>query len=161
MRRRILIGLGILLLSGLLPAWAAAKTMSVQVRKGQVRGTPSFLGQVVGPVNYGDRLEVVVEQHPWMQVRLADGRTGWIHESALSAKPIVMRAGQQTVATGASGDELALAGKGFSSDVEAAFKAQNKEIDFTWVDRMEKMTATHAAATEFLRKGLVTPQGGR
>jgi len=112
-------------------------------------------------VNYGDPLEVLVEQGPWTQVRLADGRAGWIHESALSAKRIVMQAGQQTVATGASGDELALAGKGFNSDVEAAFKAQNKTVDFTWVDRMEAMKVSPEAATAFLREGHVSAPGGR
>ena len=66
-----------------------------------------------------------------------------------------------TVATGASGDELALAGKGFNSDVEAAFKAGNKEIDFTWVNRMEKMKVSPAAVEKFLRQGQVSAPGGQ
>jgi SH3-like domain-containing protein len=160
MRRRILMGAGIVLLAGLTSGWAA-KAMSVQVRNGQLRATPSFLGKVVGPVNYGDRLDVLVEQSPWMNVRLADGRAGWMHESALTTKRVVMQAGQQTVATGASGNELALAGKGFSADVEAAFKAENKNIDFTWVNRMEALKVTPAELADFLQKGGVSGQGGR
>ena len=141
------------------PAWAA-KVMSVQVRNGQVRATPSFLGQVVAPVNYGDQVDIVLQQGPWMQVKTLGGKTGWIHQSALSAKKIVMNAGDQDVKTGASGDELALAGKGFNSDVEAAFKKENKSIDFTWVDKMEKMKADPEEITEFLKEGAVAPAEG-
>jgi hypothetical protein len=45
-----------------------------------------------------------------------------MHESALSAKRVKMQAGG-TAKTGATSDELALAGKGFNKDVEAQFKA--------------------------------------
>jgi SH3-like domain-containing protein len=150
----------IVMMAGLLPA-SAAKMMSVQVRNGQVRATPSFLGQVVSPVAYGDQVEIVQQQGVWMQVKTSDGKSGWIHQSALSKKKIVMAAGDEDVKTGASGEELALAGKGFNSDVEASFKAQNKNIDFTWVDKMEKIKISAAEQREFLKEGDVKPaQGG-
>ncbi|MFH0880636.1 MAG: hypothetical protein V2A34_13050, partial [Lentisphaerota bacterium] len=63
----------------------------------------------------------------------------------------------EDVRTGASGEELALAGKGFNSDVEAEFKSQNKNVDFTWVDKMEKMKETPDELISFLKEGQVNP----
>ena len=102
---------------------AGPVTMSVQVKSGQVLATPTFLGKVVTKVNYGDRLQVLEQQGDWSKVTLADGQSGWMHNSSLTKKKIAMKAGSQDAQTGASGDELALAGKGFNSDVEADFKA--------------------------------------
>jgi hypothetical protein len=39
--------------------WAVSGIYSVQVRKGQIRQQPSFLGQVIKELSYGDRVEVV------------------------------------------------------------------------------------------------------
>ena len=112
-----------------------AAQMSVQVRDGKVRATPSQLGRVVATVAYGAVVDAGAPQNGWYSVTTADGKTGWLHESALSKKPIVMRAGTSDAATGASSDEVALAGKGFNEKVEAKMKADGK-LDYTWVDRM-------------------------
>ena len=141
-------------------AAAGPATMSVQVKNGQIRGTPSFLGQVVAPLNYGDKVQVLETRNEWSKVTGPGGQTGWIHGSALTKKKIVMNAGAQDVQTGASGDELALASKGFNSDVEADFKAKNKTIDFVWVDKMEKMKVSSEQMREFLREGGVKPSEG-
>ena len=37
----------------------ASAAMSVQVKNGQLRATPSFMGQLVGAVAYGARVEIV------------------------------------------------------------------------------------------------------
>ncbi len=146
-------------------AWASAfaaapASMSVQVKNGQLRSTASFLGAVVGPLGYGDRVSVVEQQGDWMKVTSPAGKTGWIHSSALTKKNIQMKAGSQNAQTAASGDELALAGKGFNSDVEADFKAKNKNVDFAWVDRMEKFKVEPAAMQAFLKEGGVKPSEG-
>ena len=71
-----------------------------------------------------------------------------------------LQAGTPTATTAASGDELALAGKGFNSDVEAEFKRRNSEIDFDWVDRMEKISISSEQMQAFLKAGGVQPQAG-
>lgn len=139
---------------------ASGEQMSVQIRKGQLRATPSFLGAVTGSLDYGDRVELMKKQGPWLNVRDGRGRTGWIHESALTTKRIVMSAGDADVRTAASGEELALAGKGFNSDVETEFKVQHADIDFDWVDRMEAIAITPEQAQEFLSEGQVQPATG-
>ena len=135
-------------------------TMSVQVKNGQIRGTPSFLGSVVAPLSYGDRVEVLETKNDWMKVTSPSGKSGWVHSSALTKKKIVMSAGSQDVQTGASGDELALASKGFNSDVEADFKSKNKNVDFTWVDRMEKFKVSPQEMQAFLKEGQVKASEG-
>jgi SH3-like domain-containing protein len=139
---------------------AGPATMSVQVKNGQIRSTPSFLGQVIAPLNYGDRVQVLETRKEWSKVTGPSGQIGWVHGSALTKKKIVMSAGSQDVQTGASGDELALASKGFNSDVEADFKAKNKNIDFVWVDKMEKIKVSPKEMQEFLREGGVKPSEG-
>jgi SH3-like domain-containing protein len=134
--------------------------MSVQVKSGQVLDTPSFLGKVIARVNYGDRIPVLDQQGDWSKVTAPDGQSGWIHNSALTKKKIAMKAGGQNAQTGASGDELALAGKGFNSDVEADFKAKNRNVDFTWVDKMEKIKVPASSMQQFLKDGGIQPATG-
>jgi SH3-like domain-containing protein len=152
MSKRWVWTLAVALLAGTALA-AAVQTMSVQIRNGQIRSSPSFLGTVVATVNYGDRLEVTGQQGVWTQVKSAAGAAGWIHQSALTTKRIVMSAGSENVRTGASGEELALAGKGFNPEVEAQFKAQNRQIRFEPVDRMERQKVTADEMKAFLREG--------
>ena len=141
--------------------WAATPArMSVQVQSGQVRATPSFLGAVVVTVPYGAAVDVLQQQGEWLQVRTAQDQAGWMHQSALSTKRIVMNAGGATAQAGASSDELALAGKGFNSDVEKEFKAKNKNISFATVDRMVKIKVTPHEMQAFLRAGGVQPAEG-
>ena len=114
---------------------AFAGTMSVQVQKSKVRATPSQLGKTVDTVNYGDTVDAGELEKSWYPVTTKTGKNGWLHESALSKKPIKMSAGTTTVSTGVSSDEVALAGKGFNEQVEAKLKAEGT-LNFTWVDHM-------------------------
>lgn len=148
-------------LLALAAAGSAGKMMSVQVRKGEVRATPNFLGKIVGTLGYGDRVEVLETRQEWMRVGPA-GRSagGWMHSSALSAKRIVLSAGAKDVQAAASGGELALAGKGFNSDVEAEFKARNRNLDFSAIDRMQAAEVPQDKIVLFLREGGLAAGGG-
>lgn len=131
---------------------AFAASMSVQVRDCRVRATPSQLGRTVAEVDYGTQVQAGDLQRGWYPVTTADGKTGWLHESALSTKPIAMRAGTTDAATGVSSDEVALAGKGFNEEVETKLKADGK-LDYTWVDRMAAFEVTADQIREFLAQG--------
>jgi len=137
-----------------------AAAMQVQVQAGQVRSTPSFLGNVVTTLGYGQSVEVVSTQGAWQQVQTADGKSGWMHSSALTTKRMAQQSGGAAARTGASGDEMALAGKGFNSDVEAQFKSAHAEVDFTWVDKMASMKASSAEILRFVQSGELAQPGG-
>ena len=142
-------------LAMLLAVWAGtafAASMSVQVRNCRVRATPSQLGATVAMVDYGAVVQAGAPQKGWYPVTTADGRTGWVHESALSSKPIAMRAGTSDAATGVSSDEVALAGKGFNEQVEAKLRKEGK-LDYTWVDRMAAFNVSSDQLMKFRLQG--------
>ncbi len=135
------------------------KTMSVQVKEGQLRSTPSFLGKIIANPSYGDRVEIIQDQGSWKKVAVG-GVQGWMHTSALTTKTIVLKAGAQDVRTSATGGELALAGKGFSEEVEKQYKNLNRNLDYAWVDRMEKFQVSSNQMQAFLKQGKVMPAEG-
>lgn len=63
-----------------------------------------------------------------------------------------MSAGTGDAATGASSDEVALAGKGFNAQVEAKMKADGK-LDYTWVDRMAAFQVSEDQIALFRAQG--------
>ncbi len=139
---------------------ATATVMSVQVKKADLRTTPSFLGTITASLQYGDRVDVSQQNGPWFCVTKTGGTAaGWVHSSALTRKTIAMAAGG-TAQTGASSGEMALAGKGFNADVEKEFRSTHKDIDFSWVDRMEKYRIEPAVLQSFAKEGALIGKGG-
>ncbi|NQU38825.1 MAG: SH3 domain-containing protein [Lentisphaerae bacterium] len=140
---------------------AKPQTMSLQVRKGDLRASASFLSEIVGSVSYGDRLTVEETKGAWVRVKALEGeRAGWLHSSALTEKKIQLKAGDKDAEVAASSGELALAGKGFNAEVESKFKEQNKEADFAAVDRMEAIIISTRDMQAFLKAGNVVAKGG-
>jgi SH3-like domain-containing protein len=154
--RRLRIGLlaGLFALTGVV---AMASEMSVQVEETSIRSRPSFMGAPVASVKYGDRVAVQNVQQGWARVRTATGTEGWLHESALTKKRVVLAAQSEDVRVGATTREVALAGKGFNSEVEADFKARNTGISFEWIDRMEAIRVTEHEIRSFLAEGGIQP----
>ena len=134
---------------------------SVQVKNSYLRATPSFLGKIVAAVNYGDQVLVHSENSDWCKVSLPGKSTdGWIHSSALSNKKIVMKGGGAEVQKTASGEELALAGKGFNKQVEDQYKSRHKSMNFAPIDGMEKIIISPEDIKKFLKEGKLNPEGG-
>ena len=141
-------------------AWSALGAMSVEVKSSPLRTAPSFLGSPAATVNYGDRVEVLQQQGDWAEVSAPGGKKGWIHQSALTKKKVVLGSGGSNAQLGASGEELSLAGKGFNKDVEEKFKAGHRNADFTWVDKMETMIVSPSEMVAFLKEGGLRTQTG-
>ncbi len=139
-------------------ATAATTLMSVQVNKTDLRETPSYLGKVVTSLVYGDKVSIQSQNGAWYQVT-GNSRSGWVHSSVLTPKKIVMK-GDSAAKTTASSGEMALAGKGFNSDVENQFKANHKEINFAPVDKMEKIKIPISEIQEFAKEGKLQSTGG-
>ncbi len=145
-------------------AFADPPQMSVTVQVVKVRATPSALGKIVGSLAYGDRVTVLDQPagapQTWRKISVPEkGIQGWVSLSALTDKPIKLQAGSETAQTGASGGEVALAGKGFNEDVEKQYKAEGN-VDYTWVDRMEGYSPTDDQVLAFLQKGGLNTTGG-
>jgi len=138
---------------------ATNEFLSVQVKQGQLRSTPSFLGSITATLAYGDKVELIEDKGAWKMVAIRTIK-GWMHMSALTTKTIALQAGKADVKTGATSSELALAGKGFNAKVEAEFKNKNKHIDYKWVDQMEVLAIKPGQMQAFLKQGQVNvPEG--
>lgn len=157
MRVRLLAAAVLLLAAGA----AFAAEMSVTVKQTQLRDKPSYLGKILGPLSYGDRVTVLDQSNKaWFKVTAPDGKQGWVSASALTTKKIELAAGSENVQQGASSGEVALAGKGFNETVEKEYRADGK-LDYTWVDRMGQMTVSPDQLATFIsRGGLSSPEGG-
>lgn len=141
---------------------AQNQKMSVQVQDGKLRADPSFLGKIIGAVAYGDAVTVIRQQDPWFFVSTQTGQfSGWIHSSALTEKEIILRAGDANVQKTASQREIALAGKGFNPEVENEYKKRNPNLDFEWIDRMEKIVVSDEEIRQFMKDGKLSPEGGK
>ena len=53
----------------------------------------------------------------------------------------------------ATSDELALAGRGFNSDVESSFKENNTSLPFDQIDAMQENSVSVEEAVRFLEEG--------
>jgi hypothetical protein len=86
-----------------------------------------------------------------------------MHSTALTSKKIVLKAGQANVGTSVTRDEIALAGKGFSEEVEAQYRKTNKNLDYTWINRMEAMKVSSGQIEDFITGGhlALSEQGGK
>lgn len=134
-------------------AVCAASMMTVQVRSVQLRNNPGMRGSLGSEVIYGEQVEVVEQGRGWIRVRTAAGELGWLRESALTGKDIELTSGKE-VRSGASSREVALAGKGFSEDVEREYRSDvDLETQFAWVDRMESFVRPDQELLAFLDDG--------
>ena len=125
-----------------------------------MRSKPTFLGKVVTKLDYGDRVEVDKEENSWVKVSPSGKNTGWVHLSALSGKEIILNPNSKDIEEAASSDEIALAGKGFNTEVEEKFKQDNKDIDFTWIDKMEKIVVSQNEIQNFINQRGLKANGG-
>lgn len=138
--------------------FAKEKTMSIQIRKGQLRSAPSYLSHVIENLDYATRVTVLEEKGVWFLVSKPGSQTkGWLNSSALTKKKLKISSGDVNATSVVSTEEQALAGKGFNSDVEAKFKKDNKDIDFTWVNKMEKIKIPTPTLIKFLKQGDIKP----
>jgi hypothetical protein len=54
-------------------------------------------------------------------------------------------------------DEVALAGKGFTPEVESGYRAKHPEMKFAEVDKVETFKVDPAALQTFIKEGDLTP----
>lgn len=139
--------LGLLMLCGLSPL-AADETLYVKIKQTALRDKPSNLGKVLSTLSYTTAVVVSEKNSSWARVSV-DGKAGWVALSALVSQTVKKTSGSDT---GTSGNEVALAGKGFSKEVEAQYKEDSK-LDFTWIDKMEKIGPDPADVDKFAAAG--------
>ncbi len=126
-------------------------TKYVSVEKVFLKSGTGFFSKKVAELSYGQQVLVLQEDgsKSYVSVHENDSIAGWISNSSLTTKKIVVR-DNKTVST--SADELALAGKGFNQEVEDFYK-NDKEIDFSVVDAIESISIKEEELKKFIVDG--------
>ncbi len=143
----------VLAASGATLGWAAPKVgsiVTVRVMSSKVMKSPKFIGPSSGAVSRGDALTIKEIKGDWYRVEGA--ATGWINRTsvvegkvALSSKP--------GGGGGASRDEVELAGRGFTPDVEAEYRGKHPDLDFSHVEAIEATQVDLAELGAFVAEG--------
>jgi SH3-like domain-containing protein len=151
MKRNIMTILFCLLVIGGIAAQSLqGKTMYVSVRSAELKDSTGLLANVQGALQYGTQVTVLQEKGRWAEVRTAQqpGLSGWMPSGDLSSRRIVVSG----TSASATADELALAGKGFSAEVETEYK-RSASMDYSGVDAMESQTVSGQVLYQFLQEG--------
>jgi len=130
----------------------AADTVSVSVRKTSIRTESRFYAPAVEEAVYKDELQVLMTVKDWIKVS-KNGKEGWIHVSAVSSIAVAASSSESELSSEYSEEEIALAGKGFSEQVEEQYRQDNPELAFATVDEMEKYAVPLADVIAFQTKG--------
>lgn len=143
--------LGILLCAAALFAVQNGETVYVAVKKAAIKSGTGNFDKVVAQASYGDELVVDKASNKFHRVHKASDPsiTGWIPATSVTTKKIVASSKKVT----ASVDEIALAGKGFSEQVEDGYKTSNKKLDYASVDKLESFRITDSSLKTFLEDG--------
>jgi hypothetical protein len=152
---------GIIFLIGffLLTSAALAATLKVVTQQAMIRKDKRFFSPAVTSVPYGAMIEEKWRDGDWIRVSY-QGKEGWIHVSAVKEQKFDLAALAGGQAEEASREEVALAGKGFTPEVEKAFRDGNPKMRYDLVDRIQSYKVQDARMLAFLREGRLQEPGG-
>ncbi|MBZ0268027.1 hypothetical protein K8I85_07720 [bacterium] len=142
--------LGVVLAGVALPL-LAAEPLTVQVRETKLRMEPKFWARAIETLHAGDAVSEVSRQDAWVLAGAPSGKRGWLHESAVTHSDVKLSGGSRTASGGASADEVALAGKGFTEEVEQAYRGSHAD-GFAALDALPP-AVDDARLESFLKQG--------
>lgn len=143
----------------LMTSVALADTVKVITQEAVIRKDKRFFAPAVVRAPYGSVVEQLGREGDWLRVRY-QGKQGWIHVSAVQEQKFQLssRSGGQAQET--SQDEVALAGKGFTPEVEKAFREKNPKMRYDLVDQVQSYKADEGELQAFLQAGNLKEPGG-
>jgi uncharacterized protein YgiM (DUF1202 family) len=135
-----------------------ASAAAAQIRTGQtvyvtakslpVKSGTGFFARTLGNLAYGDAVTVLRVNGKWAEIRSAAQVAGWVAQTNLSTKRVTVSGGSS-----ASSREVAMAGKGFTEEVENSYRQGNRSVDYGAVDLMEVNTVSDNELLDFIREG--------
>jgi uncharacterized protein YraI len=146
MRRLFLLSIFLMLFYSMAFAQSQGRTMFVAVNSAEVRSSTGFFSSTVGTLALGSTVTVIRESGRWMEVR-AETISGWVAAASLTTRRIT---GQGRSATAG---EIALAGKGFSSEVETEYQRDGYNQNFYAVYLIEAQTVPRNELLQFIADG--------
>jgi len=144
----------LLLLLGTGIAVAAPKVgsmVTIRVMSAKVMKSPKFIGPTAGSVSRGDSLTVKEVKGDWYRVE--GSYSGWIHKSNVTEGKVALSSTPGGSGGNVNRDEVELAGRGFTPQVEQQYKDKNPNLDFSHVDAIEKVTIDPSELESFVTEG--------
>jgi hypothetical protein len=144
-----------LLILFLVPALSfAGETVRVKVQKTTLFEQPNFFSRTVATLQFGDPLEMEAVVKDWAEVKFGRQK-GYIHQSALTSTKVDMKTllFSSSASSEASQDEVALAGKGFTPEVEMNYGKTHPEMNYALVDEIERTSVDPNSLRSFIQRG--------
>ena len=138
---------------------AFATTLKVVTQEAVIRKDKQFFSPPVARAPFGSVVQQLGREGDWFRVGY-QGTQGWVHISTVQEQkfqPSSLVGGQ---AAETSRDEVALAGKGFTPEVEKAFREKNPRMRYDLVDRVQSYKVDEDRLQAFIRAGNLTEPGG-
>ena len=147
-----------LLAAGLLLVASVAMAASVKVitQQAVIRKDKRFFAPPVVTVPYGEIMQELTREGDWLRVQYR-GNQGWIHVSAVQEQKVELSSLMKSKAKETSQDEVALAGKGFTPEVEASYRQKNPSANYAQVDQVESFQVDNAKLQAFIKDGGLKP----
>jgi hypothetical protein len=144
----------LLLLLGTGLALAAPKVgsaITIRVLSAKVMKAPKFIGAAAGSVSRGEQLTVVQVKGDWYRVE--GSYNGWVHKSNVTEGKVALSSKPGGSGGNVNRDEVELAGRGFTPEVEKQYKDKNPNLDFSHVDAIEKTAVDPGELEAFVAEG--------
>jgi uncharacterized protein YgiM (DUF1202 family) len=156
-----LLALGLTLVL-LLPATGWGEVLTVAQPQQSLYPDPDFASTPIASVPEGTELNVETQAGDWYKVEY-QGKKGWINRQAFGRPQAAaskfslsgLLFGKPVKET--SSDEVALAGKGFTPEVENSYRAKHPNLNFAQVDKVETFTVPPAKLQAFIKAGDLKP----
>ena len=121
-----------------------SSTRYVAVQTAVLKSSTGFFASRVGELSLGDEVTAIRESGKWTQVSKGN-LSGWVATTSLSTRRIVSSGSSATIG------EYALAGKGFSKELEIEYRKSG--LDYSIVDSMERLVIEAAELERFVTEG--------
>jgi len=149
----------ILVGASMLASVAMAATVKVITQEAMIRKDKRFFAPAVIRVPYGEMIQELGREGDWLRVGY-QGKQGWIHISSVQEQKFRFSslAGERAQET--TKEEVALAGKGFTPEVESAFRSKNPKMRYDLVDQVQSYKVSEQQLQAFIQAGKLKEPGG-
>ena len=146
----------LLLIIACIPMQVIAEPLFVSVKSTKLRNQPLHWAASQQRLSYGTKITALDNDNGWFKVQTAEGKTGFIHQSAVTEREIILKDKQDDNVAHDKSD-VVIAGKGFSKEVEKKF-ASGSSLNFSAVNRMERRTVQDKELANFVKEGKLTKE---
>jgi len=127
--------------------------VAISVQNQSIYPMPAFYASPVEPVSYGTIASIDQIDGEWFRITTSLGEVGWIHRTSVTGA-IQMASGGTSTSGSVTSDEIMLAGRGFSREIEETYAGEHPELNFSIVNNMEtSWTVSPEQLYQFLVEG--------